>query len=165
MAMSEIVILSLGSNVGDRAGNLREAIERLGAFMRVDRVSPFYTSRAMLYSAQDDFLNTVVIGETELEPLQLLDRTQAVEREMGRIYRFRYGPREIDIDISFLGDRLVDSERLTIPHIGAATRDFVLVPLLDLIPDFMHPSLDRKIRDLAAEIREEDRSIIGRYDG
>lgn len=162
--MPELVILSLGSNVGDRSANLREAVERVSAFMRVERVSPAYLSRAMLYSAQDDFINLVVIGSTDLEPMDLLDHTQAVEREMGRVYRFRYGPREIDIDIAFYGDRLVDSERLTIPHIGAATRDFVLVPLADVMPDLVHPSLDRDVRQLLADIRPEDRSIIGRAD-
>lgn len=162
--MPELVVLSIGSNVGNRAANLREAVERVSAFVRVERVSPAYVSRAMLYSDQDDFLNIVMTGWTDLEPMDLLDRTQAVEREMGRVYRFRYGPREIDIDIAFYGDRLIDSERLTIPHIGAASRDFVLVPLADVMPDLVHPSLDRDVRQLLSDIRPEDRSIIRRAD-
>ncbi len=80
--MSELVALSLGSNVGDRVGNLRRAIEELASFLRIEKVSAFYVSRAILYEAQDDFINVVVLGRTDLEPLEFLDRTQTVERDL-----------------------------------------------------------------------------------
>jgi 2-amino-4-hydroxy-6-hydroxymethyldihydropteridine diphosphokinase len=146
------VYLSLGSNVGDRAGNLRAAIEALpGAGVKVLRVSPVYQTEPVEYTAQAWFLNLVVEAETELFPLQLLARTARIERTLGRVRTVPKGPRTIDIDILLYGKSVVQSAELEIPHPRMAERRFVLAPLADLAPDLRHPVLQKTIRELLAD--------------
>jgi 2-amino-4-hydroxy-6-hydroxymethyldihydropteridine diphosphokinase len=132
--------LSLGSNIGDRDANLRAAIERLAApGLRVLRVSPVYETEPVEYTDQRWFLNLVIEAETSLFPLQLLARTQKVERVLGRVRTVPKGPRTIDIDILLYGTAVVRGGKLEIPHPRMAGRRFVLVPLHDLAPGLRHP--------------------------
>jgi len=128
-----IAYLGLGSNVGDRRGNLAAAAEALGA----RRISSFYeTAPQGEVLDQPDFLNAVVEIETELGPEDLLKQCKAIESELGRrAGGVRHGPRPIDIDILLLGDVEYESERLRIPHRDLETRRFVLEPLKELAPD------------------------------
>jgi len=132
--------LSLGSNIGDRDANLRAAIERLAApGLRVLRVSPVYETEPVDYTDQRWFLNLVIEAETSLFPLQLLARTQKVERVLGRVRTVPKGPRTIDIDILLYGTAVMRGGKLEIPHPRMAGRRFVLVPLHDLAPGLRHP--------------------------
>ena len=129
------VYLSLGSNLGDREANLREALNRLEPL----RVSPIYETSPVDYQAQPFFLNLAAEIETDLMPLQLLSKTQKIERELGRVRGIPKGPRIIDIDILLFDSRVMRTKRLEIPHPRMHERRFVLVPLADLAPKLPHP--------------------------
>jgi 2-amino-4-hydroxy-6-hydroxymethyldihydropteridine diphosphokinase len=144
------VYLSLGSNVGDRDANLREAIERLAPALRVLRVSPVYETEPVDYTDQSWFLNLAVKAETDLSPTQLLARVAVIERALGRIRTTPKGPRTIDIDILLYGDAVVRTARLEIPHPRMAARRFVLTPLADLAPDLCHPVTRHTVREMLA---------------
>ena len=144
------IYLSLGSNVGDRAENLRLAVERLGeADVRVLHCSRIYETEPVDYVNQAWFLNQVVEAETVLFPLQLLSRTGRVERELGRKRSvIKKGPRTIDIDILFYAAAVVETARLEIPHPRIAERRFVLAPLAELAADLRHPVTHRTVRQM-----------------
>jgi 2-amino-4-hydroxy-6-hydroxymethyldihydropteridine diphosphokinase len=145
------IYLSLGSNLGDREGCLREAIARLGAAgIRVLRVSSLYETEPMEVREQPWFLNLVVEAETDLFPKRLLARTQRIELELGRKRVRPKGPRSIDIDILLYGQSVIESNELMVPHPRLAERRFVLEPLAELAPELRHPVNRRSIRELLA---------------
>jgi 2-amino-4-hydroxy-6-hydroxymethyldihydropteridine diphosphokinase len=134
--------LGLGSNVGDRAANLRAAIDLLGERgVRVDAVSSGYETEPVgELLDQPDFLNAVIRIATDLDPEPLLDVCKAVEIERGRILGGpRHGPRTLDVDLLLLGDVELATDRLTLPHREVTSRRFVLVPLLELDPGLILP--------------------------
>jgi 2-amino-4-hydroxy-6-hydroxymethyldihydropteridine diphosphokinase len=134
--------VSLGSNVGDREANMRQAVAALGEHgVEVEAVSGLYETEPVgEILDQPDFLNAAARISTSLEPEELLDVCKAIEAEAGRMFAGpRHGPRPIDIDVLLLGDREHRSERLTIPHPDITRRRFVLVPLLELDPALMLP--------------------------
>lgn len=143
------IYLSLGSNVGDRTGNLRAAIDRLEApDLHTLRISPIYETEPVDYTAQRWFLNLVMEAETELFPQQLLARIHKIERALGRVRTVPKGPRTIDIDILFYGNTVMRSATLEIPHPRLHERRFVLVPLADLEPGLRHPVMHKTVREL-----------------
>jgi len=143
------IYLSLGSNIGDRERNLREAVERLASNdVRVLRTSRIYETEPVDNKDQAWFLNQVVEAETALFPMQLLTRIGRVERELGRVRTVRKGPRTIDIDILFYGAATVETQRLEIPHPRIAERRFVLAPMAELAPDLRHPVTHRSVRQM-----------------
>jgi 2-amino-4-hydroxy-6-hydroxymethyldihydropteridine diphosphokinase len=143
------VYLSLGSNLGDRAENLQNAIERLAApGLSVMRVSPIYETEPMDYANQNWFLNVVIEAETTFFPMQLLTRTSKIERSLGRVRTIANGPRTIDIDILLYGTVVMHSTRLEIPHPRMTERRFVLAPLADLAPGLRHPVTHRTVREM-----------------
>ncbi len=143
-----IVYLALGANLGDREQNLRVALSRLGAFVHITRVSSLYETEPWGVQDQPWFLNQVAAGTTDLSPVDLLRRVKKIEIEMGRAEGIRFGPRPIDIDILFYDHVIQLSPALTIPHPRLHERAFVLVPLAEIAPDFVHPRLRMRIRDL-----------------
>jgi 2-amino-4-hydroxy-6-hydroxymethyldihydropteridine diphosphokinase len=144
----QIVSLSLGSNLGDRAGNLRSAIERLGSLGKVIALSSFYETEPVTVTEQPWFLNCAVKLATEKMPRQLLAGILAIERQMGR-HRTQYkGPRTIDIDIVLFGNSTLATADLIIPHPAMQERRFVLEPLTEIAPEVRHPTLERTIREL-----------------
>lgn len=147
----EPVYLALGTNIGDRQANLQIAKQRMSPEVIVMRESPIYVTPPWGYENQPDFLNQVIEGQTDLSPKQLLNYLKGIEREMGREKRIRNGPRLIDLDIIFYGHRVVNEEDLQIPHPRLEGRAFVLVPLNDLAPDFVHPTLGKTVQELVAE--------------
>jgi 2-amino-4-hydroxy-6-hydroxymethyldihydropteridine diphosphokinase len=155
--MNEIY-LGLGSNVGDRLLNLNKAIELLSEKIQILKKSKIYVSKAVGYTDQPDFYNMVLYGRTDLSPEELFNFIKDVEKNAGRVYRFHWGPREIDIDILFYNDLVCKSDKLNIPHPRLHERDFVLLPLIELNPKLFHPVLNKRVSDLK-EFMEN--SVIG----
>ena len=146
--MPPIFYLSLGSNVGDREGHLRDANARLQAHGRIVSVSSFYETEPVEFTNQAWFLNCVVALETEEAPEQLMAAILGIEQSMGRKRIQRKGPRTIDIDILLAGETILDSPALTIPHPAMHQRRFVLQPLAEIAPDLRHPVLKKTTREL-----------------
>lgn len=155
-----IVFLALGSNVGDKKANLRKAIDLLRSYVSKIREAWVYETKPVGYEEQDNFANTVLTGQTDLTPRDLLTFVKSVEKDVGRIARFRWGPREIDIDILFYDDILFKDETLEIPHPRLHERDFVLVPLLELAPNLIHPVLKKTIQQIVDAFPQKNISII-----
>jgi 2-amino-4-hydroxy-6-hydroxymethyldihydropteridine diphosphokinase len=146
--VSEPVYLSLGSNVGNRAGNLNAAIDRLRALGEVVAVSSFYETEPLEFTAQPWFLNCVVKLDTEKTPEQLLAGILDIEQQLGRRRGPQKGPRVIDLDILLSGNSIVKAAGLTIPHPAMHERRFVLEPLTEIAPDVRHPVFKQTIRQL-----------------
>jgi len=140
--------LSLGSNVGERAANLKAAIDRLGSLGALTAVSSFYETEPIEFTAQPWFLNCAVKLNTEKMPRQLLNQVLHIERKMGRRRVRHKGPRIIDIDILLFGNSIIATKGLTIPHPAMHTRRFVLEPLAEIAPDLRHPVFKRSVREL-----------------
>ena len=143
-----IIFLGLGSNVGDKEQNLEKAIEKLGEKISDIQVSKFYETEPWGYTQQDRFLNAAIRGRTILAPSGLLKFVKTVEGRVGRVARFKWGPREIDIDILFYDDLVYEDKFITIPHPFLHERKFVLEPLMDLDPNFVHPIFKKTVRQL-----------------
>lgn len=155
------VAIALGSNLGDRISVIQKALELLAAKVTVSTIAPFYESRPVGFSAQGNFINTALIGVTELSPQELLRFIKNIETSLGRVERFQNGPREIDLDIIFYDDLTFEELELTIPHPRAHERDFVLAPLADIRPAFTHPVLKKSVAELLHALPPESRSVIG----
>ncbi|MDR3281249.1 MAG: 2-amino-4-hydroxy-6-hydroxymethyldihydropteridine diphosphokinase [Synergistaceae bacterium] len=143
-----VCALSLGSNLGNRLGNLRRAMESLRAAGKVIAKSGAYETPPWGVASQPRFLNACVAMETDRTPEDILSAAKEIERNLGREHRERWGPREIDIDILTYGDISLDEENLTIPHFHMRERAFVLVPLEDIFPEWRHPVTKESIHDL-----------------
>lgn len=150
--MSHTVYIALGTNLGDRLANLRAAVAALSPDVRVVAESPVYETPPWGYADQPAFLNMAVEAETDLGPGALLDFLKRLETELGRVESFRYGPRQIDLDILFYDDLVLDTPPLIIPHPRLHERAFVLVPLADLAPALVHPILQKSIVELLASV-------------
>jgi 2-amino-4-hydroxy-6-hydroxymethyldihydropteridine diphosphokinase len=145
--------IGLGSNLGDRAENLRQAIAHLAApDLRVGRASSVYETEPRDVPDQPWFLNQVVEIETSLFPRQLLARMLKIERDMGRQRIAGKGPRTIDLDILLYGRAVVTAPDLEIPHPRMPERRFVLEPLAELSPDLRHPQTKRTIQEMLSKV-------------
>lgn len=129
--MTELSYIGLGSNLGDSQQILVEAVQKLAALGPV-KVSKLYQSPPMGPQDQPHYLNAVVQLTTDLAALELLDILQAFEQEAGRVRLRHWGERTLDLDLLLYGEKNIQNERLTVPHVGIMERDFVVVPLLDL---------------------------------
>jgi 2-amino-4-hydroxy-6-hydroxymethyldihydropteridine diphosphokinase len=153
------IYLSVGANIGDRAGNIRRAIAALGTHrVRVTHVSSLYETEPVEMREQAWFLNCVVEAETDLLPQELMDVLLEIERGMGRERRVPKGPRLIDMDILLFGSSVVKTPGLEIPHPRMAERRFVLVPFAEIAPGVRHPVLKKTIAELLTET--PDRSEV-----
>ncbi|MEZ0322961.1 MAG: 2-amino-4-hydroxy-6-hydroxymethyldihydropteridine diphosphokinase [Hydrogenothermaceae bacterium] len=156
--MKNEVYLGLGSNVGDRTKFLMNAVHILSEKLNIIKTSRIYTSKPIGYIDQDIFLNMAIYCRTDMDLKSLFDFIKEVEKKVGRVERFRWGPREIDIDILFFNNEVYNSEDLIVPHPRLHERDFVLVPLIDINPKLIHPVLNKTVEKLLEEVKE--RSIL-----
>jgi 2-amino-4-hydroxy-6-hydroxymethyldihydropteridine diphosphokinase len=143
-----IVFLSLGSNIGDKEEHIRKALTLLVKTCKVGRTSHLYLTEPVGDTEQDWFLNCVAEVETDIDPKKLLSSIKSIERKLGRKKTVKNGPRIIDIDILFYGDCVLNTKNLVIPHPLLQERLFVLQPMMDLNPGFVHPVLKKTIQEL-----------------
>jgi 2-amino-4-hydroxy-6-hydroxymethyldihydropteridine diphosphokinase len=153
------IFLALGSNVGDSVKNITQAINLLNEKVFKIKRAALYSTSPVGYLAQADFINTAISGQTELSPREVLSFIKNIEQKIGRIKRFKWGPREIDIDVLFYDDLTYTDEILTLPHPLLHHRDFVLQPLAELAAHFKHPTLKKSVAELLANIPEQERSV------
>ncbi len=151
-ASESLVYLSLGSNVGNREANLNACIARLRKLGDVRQVSSFYETEPMEMREQPWFLNCAVELDTAQTPEQLLASIRAIEAELGRERTVVKGPRTIDIDILLIGNLVIQSAELQVPHPAMHRRRFVLEPLLEIAPNSVHPLLGVPVRELLASL-------------
>lgn len=151
------ILLSLGSNVGDRLANLQAALEHLKPVIHIIAISNAYENAALLpENAPKEwnipFINIAVAATTALTPHALLEHTQAAEHAAGRQKRGHWGPREVDVDILAYDDLVLQTPTLTLPHSQLDKRNFVLLPLNDIAPRWVHPVTGKRVSDMAASI-------------
>lgn len=162
--MKSEVYLGLGANLGDREQYLKSAVGALGDCMEVKKVSRVYQTDPWGYESNEVYYNICICGHTELNPEELLNELQQIEKSLGRERKGEgYSDRTIDIDILFFGNLIHKSDRLQIPHPQIAHRNFVLAPLNDVGKNFIHPYLMKTVNELF--VLSLDHSKANRVDG
>lgn len=154
------VFFGLGSNVGEKERNLIKAckeLEKCG--VRILKVSSLYETEPFGLKKQDWFLNCVVTGETDLSAEELLKECKKIEYKLGRVPAVYWGPRTMDIDILFYGNEIIDLPYLNVPHPGIPLRKFVLKPLAEIAPDFVHPVLKKTVQELLGQCSDDNNVI------
>jgi len=142
-------LLSIGTNQGDRQQNIKTAYQLIEQQVgTIAARSNIYTSEAWGMEDQPDFYNTAIQVQTTLSPQDLLKTVLSIENEIGRVRKEKWGPRIIDIDILFYEKEIINEVDLIIPHPHIPFRNFVLIPLLDIAPEYKHPSLHLTIDQL-----------------
>lgn len=146
--------LALGSNMGDKEAYLNMAVESLKKVpqIRLKKVSDFISTEPYGYTAQDTFLNGACMVETTLSPEELLDICQAIEQEANRVRLIHWGPRTLDVDVLFYDQQIIGTERLNVPHPDMANRDFVLKPMAQLAPWWLHPVTHKTMKQMLDEL-------------
>lgn len=158
--MSQVTVyLALGANLGDRAGNLRRALAALAPSFAVTAISSCYETAPAYVLDQPPFYNLACRATTALEPLPALRELKRIEAALGRAPGPRFGPRVIDLDILFYDDLVLATPALSIPHPRIAERPFVLVPLAEIAPDLVHPTLGRSIVELRDSLADPWRDM------
>ena len=150
------VLLSLGSNLGERRQNLRRAVRALGQKMMVTAVSSVYETEPWGETDQPSFLNICLSATTTSSLRETFDFTQQIESDLGREPTYRWGPRLIDIDILFFSEQIVKEVDLIIPHISLVERAFVLAPLADIAPDWKHPVTGQSVVQMLTAVNSTD---------
>ena len=155
--------ISVGSNLGDKIENCRKGINGLladGSSILVNS-SSFYRTSPVDYEDQDWFVNLVVMIKTGLDPFELLDQIQGIEKDVGRKTKtIRFGPRVLDLDIVLFDDRVIQTANLEVPHPRMHKRRFVLKPICDIEPSMMHPVLGKDMRSLLESIQDSEQEIV-----
>ena len=156
MSKKHSVYLALGTNLGHRQDNLTQALQKLPPAVEIIAVSRLYETAPAYVFDQPAFLNMAVKGQTALTPTDLLAYLKQIETRMGREKTVRYGPRNIDLDIIFYNELILDTPDLQIPHPRMAERGFVLRPLADIAAEVVHPVLKQTVSELVTELPSED---------
>jgi len=160
------VYIGLGSNLEQPLLQIKNALVALNALSGTQLLtdSGYFSSKPMGPQDQPDYINAVALIETKLTPIELLDCLQTIEGEQGRIKLQRWGARTIDLDILLYGDEVINSERLTVPHIGLCERDFVYLPLLKIAPEVFIPERGR-LKELVVDLIQESTKYAAKYQG
>lgn len=156
------VAIAIGSNIGDRQGNVNAAIHRLPSYVTIDRLSSVYETKPVGFTEQPDFLNLACTGWTSLDPQTLRRGLAKIERQIGRRLSVPLGPRAIDLDLLLYDDLISRDESCTIPHPGLRARAFVLIPLAEIAPELVDPQSGKTIGELAAAV---DRAAVALREG
>src|ERR1700690_982251 len=147
------IYIGIGSNLGDKEGNCKTAIERLSENgIAVKKISSPYRTKPWGVEDQPDFVNMAVKAETSIKPSELLTILKAIEKEMGRQDGVHWGPRLIDLDLLFYDDLVISCDKLAIPHPLLHKREFVLLPLAEIAAEFVHPVLKATIKQLGGNL-------------
>lgn len=151
-----MIILSIGTNIGDRKQNIENAVKALDEIGKVATISPIYSSEPWGFESENGFYNIALILETSLSPLELLKETQRIEKELGRTTKTTtaYADRMIDIDIIDYNNQIINTQTLTLPHSLMHKRNFVLYPLTDIAPEWQHPTLKLTALELKKEAKD-----------
>ncbi|GCF10393.1 2-amino-4-hydroxy-6-hydroxymethyldihydropteridine diphosphokinase [Dictyobacter arantiisoli] len=150
-----IIYLSLGTNIGDRLDNLRQALKKLQLVVTIQRISSVYETEPVGYLDQPDFFNIVCYGKTRYTPAEILKQAKWIEKELGRQTTFRNGPRQIDIDILLYDNYVQKEESLTLPHPRMKERAFVLIPLVEISPAVIDPLSGLTAQELLQDISSD----------
>ena len=152
-----LVAISMGSNLGNRLSSLRKAILLLKKEgFNIIKTSDVFETPPFGVTNQPRFLNACLLIDTETNPADLLKKLKKIENEVGRIQRFRWGPREIDLDIIFYDEKVIDGPSLKVPHPHMHERPFVLIPLKQISPQWVHPILKKTVEQMAEDLHECD---------
>jgi 2-amino-4-hydroxy-6-hydroxymethyldihydropteridine diphosphokinase len=156
-----LTYIGIGSNLGDSLQNCRQAIAQVAGEPghQLIRCSPFYSTEPLGEKNQNWFINAAAAVETSMPPRNYLDFLLSIEKGMGRVREEPWGPRVIDLDLLFYGHEMIDEEGMKIPHPRLQERRFVLAPLQDIAPDWVHPRLHKTVSQLLAELKEEGKVI------
>ncbi|MCX7720202.1 MAG: 2-amino-4-hydroxy-6-hydroxymethyldihydropteridine diphosphokinase [Dictyoglomus thermophilum] len=147
--------IAIGSNLGDRMKNIEVALKKMEDYgLRIIKKSSIIETEPYGFKEQGKFLNGVILIETDLDPFELLNLLLNIEKEMGRERKMRWGPRNIDLDIIFYDNLVINTDNLKIPHPDAHNRTFVMGPLSEIDPDFVHPVLNKKVKDIYLKLIE-----------
>lgn len=152
--MSE-VIFGLGSNLNNPVMQLQNALNNLSMYFALQKVSNTYKSQSLLKDNQEDYYNIAVLAKTDKTPQEILSITQKIEKDMGRIKLKKWGERVIDIDIIDYNREIFKSDNLEIPHNQMIYRSFVLRPLQDIMPDYIHPELKISVQDMINNLKDD----------
>lgn len=153
--LMEKVVLLIGGNLGDRESLLKDAVLKLGKQFEVLKLSGIYETAAWGGKSSGNYLNMAVLLSTDKSPLEVLDIGLEIESELGREREVKWGDRTMDIDIIYFGEQLIQTERLKIPHPMMSNRRFVLAPLSEILPDYIHPQLKMSSLDLLEKCSDE----------
>lgn len=152
--MSE-VIFGLGSNLNNPVIQLQTAVDNLGRYFELQRVSSIYKSQSLLKDNQDDYYNIAVLAETDKFPQEILSIAQSIEKNMGRVKLKKWGERIIDIDIIDYNRDIIKYDNLQIPHSQMIHRSFVLKPLKDIMPEYIHPVLNLSVQNMINSLKDD----------
>ena len=143
------IYIALGSNIGDREGNLKRALDMLEeSRVHIIKKSKFYETKPYGVADQPDFLNAVAEVSADMQPIELLHTMQDIERRMGRERKRHWGERNIDLDLLIYPNVIMDTPELTLPHKDMENREFVLRPMTEIAPDLVHPVLRSTMQEL-----------------
>ena len=146
------IVLGLGTNIGNCIENLQKAVDELASFVEITAVSAVYITPPWGITDQPDFHNLCLLGKTKLEPESLLRAVKLTEVTLGRRPNVRWGPRLIDIDILFYDALVMHKDRLNIPHARIPERAFVLVPLAEIAPNWVHPEYGKTVAEMKTAV-------------
>lgn len=157
--------IGLGSNIRDRKKNIEEAVTLLENTpdIKIEKRSSLYITDPIGYVGQDFFLNAVIEISTMLSPRDLLHRCLEIEEQMGRVRIMEWGPRLIDLDLLLYGEDIIEDEELIVPHPLMHNRRFVLIPLVEIAPDVIHPKLHQTASELLYSLKDGHK--VEKYEG
>ena len=154
------IFIGLGSNLGNKEGNIKKAIDLMKEKCKILKVSSLYETEPVGYKNQDWFLNCALKAKTNLNPKALLKFLKSIENKMLRVKTIKNGPRTIDLDILFYDDKIINENDLIVPHPRMHERLFVLEPLKEICPDIVHPKLKKSITYLKDKLKGRETVIL-----